>query len=564
MGTAVQVENAWKHYKVNGKREAVLQGLHMTVPCGALYCLVGSSGCGKTSLLSCIVGIRKLDKGSSLVFGEQPGTNNVGIPGKNVGFMPQDITLYGEFSILETFRYFGTLNGMVKKQVDEKSNFLQELLELPHEPTVGVDALVCHKIWTYLRSLSSSEGTTIIISTHYLNEARKADLIGIIRGGIMIAETSPTQLINSDVTGSLQNAVLALCKKGTLLGNSGGNIDAQAVNRANKTRVTPRKSTVPKKQLIKESTARVAAIVRKNATVLFRNLLLLSFVIWIPALEILVVCIAYGYDPTSISVGVVNQELNASRCPEIIPVQGECDVDLLSCSFLSHIPFEKLELIPFELEQDAKSAIHSGLVWGYVLFSPNFSSSMYERVITGVDADQSVLNSSTIIVKLDDTNKPISASINVALHDALEDFTSTLLSNCGFDSRQGHSPLQYGVPVFGNDDTDLREYSAPSMAVAVMFFWPIVFVGTRFMEERISGMLERSVVAGVRNWEIFLAYLITEFFILLPQTVFALAVTLLVPAIKIVGSIYLAFGLLLLISCCAAITRIPVWFAVSR
>ncbi|ODM86599.1 hypothetical protein Ocin01_20084 [Orchesella cincta] len=182
---------------------------------------------------------------------------------------------------------------------------------------------------------------------------------------------------------------------------------------------------------------------------------LLSFVIWIPALEILVVCIAYGYDPTSISVGVVNQELNASRCPEIIPIQGECDVDLLSCSFLSHIPFEKLELIPFERSK-MKSAIHSGLVWGYVLFSPNFSSSMYERVITGVDADQSVLNSSTIIVKLDDTNKPISASINVALHDALEDFTSTLLSNCVLTPGKvtPHSKL---------------------------FFWPIVFVGTRFM-----------------------------------------------------------------------------------
>ncbi|ODM89195.1 ABC transporter G family member 20, partial [Orchesella cincta] len=73
-----------------------------------------------------------------------------------------------------------------------------------------------------------------------------------------------------------------------------------------------------------------------------------------------------------------------------------------------------------------------------------------------------------------------------------------------------------------------------------------------FHGRRKCGMMERSIVAGVRTWEIMGSYLISEFFILMPQTLVTLAVVLFVCGIKIVGSIYLALGLLLLIGCCGA------------
>jgi len=95
------------------------------------YSLLGSSGCGKTTLLSCVVGLKELDSGTIRVFGSEPGTKGSGIPGRRVGYMPQEIALYGEFSIAEVLQYFGRLYGMPKSEVDENTTFLVTFLNLP-------------------------------------------------------------------------------------------------------------------------------------------------------------------------------------------------------------------------------------------------------------------------------------------------------------------------------------------------------------------------------------------------------------------------------------------------
>lgn len=86
---------------------------------------------GKTTILSCIVGVRQLDSGKIHVFGNRPGTKGSGVPGKTIGYMPQDISLYGDFTIDETLVYFGSLYCMPKSLIEKNRKWLISFLALP-------------------------------------------------------------------------------------------------------------------------------------------------------------------------------------------------------------------------------------------------------------------------------------------------------------------------------------------------------------------------------------------------------------------------------------------------
>eukprot|EP00095_Tigriopus_kingsejongensis_P001800 maker-scaffold10_size831480-snap-gene-0.20 protein:Tk01800 transcript:maker-scaffold10_size831480-snap-gene-0.20-mRNA-1 annotation:"ABC transporter " len=243
--SVVTVKFARKGYGKGVGEKVVLNNLNLNVPKGAIYCLLGASGCGKTTLLSCIVGRKSLDHGQISVFGGIPGDRQTGIPGKRVGYMPQELALYLEFTIKEMLDYFGRIYGMDRAKIQAKIDFLIGFLDLPHrervirtlsggqqrrvsfavallhdpelfildEPTVGVDPMLRQSIWNHLIYLAKNEGKTIIITTHYIEEAREASMVGMMRNGQLLAEAPPSVLMEQFGLPSLEDVFLKLCIK---------------------------------------------------------------------------------------------------------------------------------------------------------------------------------------------------------------------------------------------------------------------------------------------------------------------------------------------------------------
>jgi ABC-type multidrug transport system ATPase subunit len=204
------------------------------------YALMGASGCGKTTLISCIVGTNSLDSGKVDVFYNKVGTNNT-----KVGYMPQEMALIPEFTIRESISFYGIIYGMDKYKIDERVHFLCQLLDLQDsdklvkncsggqqrrvsfavalvhepdilildEPTVGVDPLLRFRIWEYLVDLTITKNVTVLMSTHYIEEARKSTHVGLMRNGILLIEDTPQNFLELCDTQSLETAFLHLSEQ---------------------------------------------------------------------------------------------------------------------------------------------------------------------------------------------------------------------------------------------------------------------------------------------------------------------------------------------------------------
>jgi ABC-type multidrug transport system ATPase subunit len=205
-----------------------------------------------------VIDLIKPDSGDVKIFGERSG-NRLCIPGRNVGYMPQEISLLDYFSIKEMAVYFGRVNGMKSEVIQKKLNHFIEMLELPNEdtligelsggqkrnvsfivsvlhkpkllildePTVGLDPILREKMWNFLAEAVQTSQTTIIITTHYIEEAVNANDVGLMREGKILAVDSPQNILRNLQADTLEDAFLNLCNKennyyGTMFPNSEG------------------------------------------------------------------------------------------------------------------------------------------------------------------------------------------------------------------------------------------------------------------------------------------------------------------------------------------------------
>lgn len=206
---------------------------------------MGASGCGKTTLLSCIVGMINLDGGEIRVLGHKTKPDEIQKAGPRIGYMPQETALIGELTIKETIYFFGKIFQMDIGKLRERYKMLKNLLELPRgdqrveecsggqarrvsfaaamihepdllildEPTVGLDPLLREKIWNFMLHVTRTSKLAIIITTHYIDEARQADCCGLMRNGILLAEETPLNIITQLEVANLEEAFLRLCMK---------------------------------------------------------------------------------------------------------------------------------------------------------------------------------------------------------------------------------------------------------------------------------------------------------------------------------------------------------------
>lgn len=233
MGSAIEVKQVSKSF---GKKE-VLSNIDLTVKPGEIYGLIGPSGSGKTTLVKIIVGMDSPSKGDVEVLGDK--VPNLKVLQK-VGYMAQSDALYPELTGEENLAFFASLFGLKKGEQKQRIAYAADLVNLTSdlskkvaaysggmkrrlslaialihdpqllvldEPTVGIDPELRLSIWNELFWLRT-EGKTILVTTHVMDEAEKCDRLAMVREGKILTSGSPSELKHHYGIGSLEEVFL--------------------------------------------------------------------------------------------------------------------------------------------------------------------------------------------------------------------------------------------------------------------------------------------------------------------------------------------------------------------
>lgn len=216
--------------------------LDLRVRKGEIYGLLGPNGAGKTTTIKMLCGLLKVTSGEAYVTGRHIPDRRIAL---DVGYMPQETALYPGLTVHQNMKFFGEIFELSKNDIQEREKALLDFIGLPEwrdepvgnlsggmkhrvslacslihkpplllldEPTVGVDPELRVSFWEYFNRIKRQD-RTIVITTHYMDEANRCDRIGFMHNGYLIAEGRPDEVLQQAGTDDLEDAFMTLSER---------------------------------------------------------------------------------------------------------------------------------------------------------------------------------------------------------------------------------------------------------------------------------------------------------------------------------------------------------------
>ena len=238
---AIQTTGLVKQYK----NLTAVDQLELTIPQGTLFSLLGVNGAGKTTVIKMLSCLTKPTSGDALVGGYSIIKDSEQVK-HLIGVSPQETAVAPNLSVKENLELICGIHGFSREKTQEKIGALTEQFNLESvlhrkagklsggwqrrvsiamalisdpqilfldEPTLGLDVIARHDLWKLIRALKG--GVTIILTTHYLEEAQAlSDCIGIMKDGHLLAVGTPETLIRKAGTTDFESAFVFFVKEG--------------------------------------------------------------------------------------------------------------------------------------------------------------------------------------------------------------------------------------------------------------------------------------------------------------------------------------------------------------
>jgi ABC-2 type transport system ATP-binding protein len=237
-GYMVETRGLGKRYG----RFIAVEDLDLRVEKGEIYGLLGPNGAGKTTTIKMLCSLLKISSGDIFVAGRRLPDRRIA---SDIGYMPQETALYPGLTVHQNINFFARIFGLSNKTAEEREKRLLEFISLSEwrdelvanlsggmkhrvslacalvhepplllldEPTVGVDPELRTSFWDYFNEIKG-RGRTIIITTHYMDEASRCDRIGFMRNGHLIAEGTVDELLREAEVDGLEEAFMKFAER---------------------------------------------------------------------------------------------------------------------------------------------------------------------------------------------------------------------------------------------------------------------------------------------------------------------------------------------------------------
>lgn len=221
--------------RVRRGRQLVLPDLSCTIGAGRITGLLGPSGSGKTTLMRAVMGVQRCHGGSVTVLGRPAGSADLR---RSVAYMTQSVSVYRDLSTIDNIRFFAVLAGVDRGRADRlvaevgladqrhqlagtlsggqlsRVSLACALIGDPQmlvldEPTAGQDPVLREELWAGFRA-RAAQGTTILVSSHVMDEATRCDDLLLLRQGELVAKDTPAALLDRTGADDFDRAFLTL------------------------------------------------------------------------------------------------------------------------------------------------------------------------------------------------------------------------------------------------------------------------------------------------------------------------------------------------------------------
>lgn len=277
----------------------------------------------------------------------------------------------------------------------------------------------------------------------------------------------------------------------------------------------------------------------------------MMWVVFTPIICLLSFYLTIGSDPIGLKIGIVNGEVkDFAECSGPLinltkVVDDTCRVDKISCRFINCLNDSMAEKIFFKTFDDAENAVRSGLTKGIIYFSPNFTASI-RPMHEFLDLLENHSSNGEIQIFLDQSNILITQFLKQRLYETFETFIENLMEDCGKSKKMGASPVQVNT-LFGSFDDTARRSMTPGIIISIYFFLTSMLSSTAFVSDRLDGVWNRVLLAGVEPTQILISHIISNTVIMILQSFEYLIITTQIYELESRGNDWTVAALVLLV-----------------